>query len=128
MPISRTRHERKLRPSTLSDIQLAQVRALFDPICLPHPDPKISSKLRYGYGLDRLAVIYFESRPNWTDRSKWMDHNIAKFRFTKRTGLWSLYCMFRDLKWRAYEPLPCSHNLGELLAEVKRDPTGIFFG
>ena len=114
--------------STLSDIQRARVRALFDPLCVPHPDPKISSQLRYGYRLEGPAVVYFESRPDWTGRPEWMHHEIAKFRFTKRTGRWSLYCQFRDLKWRGYEPFPHSADLADLVAEVERDPTCIFYG
>lgn len=114
--------------STLADIQLAQVRALFDPLCVPHPDPKIASKLRYGYRLEGPSVIYFETRPDWRGGPIWMTHDIAKFRFTKRTGRWSLYCQFRDLKWHGYEPLPHAASLAALVAEIERDPTCIFYG
>ena len=128
MAFRKDRKKKAPAPSTLPELQQAQVRALFEPLCVPHPDPKIASKLRYGYRFDGPAVVYFESRPDWTGRPGWLDHDIAKFRFTKRTGLWSLFCQFSDLKWHAYEPLPYSPSLAELVAEVERDPTCIFFG
>jgi hypothetical protein len=37
-------------------------------------------------------------------------------------------CRFRDLRWRAYEPLPSASTFDALFAEVRRDPTGIFWG
>jgi hypothetical protein len=57
-----------------------------------------------------------------------MEEPIAKFTFVKASGRWRLFCMFRDLKWRAYEPLPDAPTLAPLVAEVKRDPTHIFWG
>ena len=128
MAIRKQTKAKATRPSTLPDLQLARVRQLFEPLCVPHPDPKISSKLRYGYRLDGPAVVFFESRPDWTGRPGWIDHDIAKFRFTKRTGLWSLFCQFSDLKWRGYEPCPHSDDLAELVEEMERDPTCIFYG
>ncbi|MCA2988947.1 MAG: DUF3024 domain-containing protein [Gemmatimonas sp.] len=84
-------------------------------------------KLQNGYRFEGPAVIFFERRPHFQTR-KWLEEYIAKFRYTKRTGLWSLSCQFRDLKWRAYEPLPASDDLAELVEELERDPTCIFFG
>jgi hypothetical protein len=103
------------------------VRALLDPLCVPHGDPKVDAQLRYGYRFEGPAVVFFESRPHYKT-GQWWDHDIAKFRFTKTTGLWSLYCQFSDLKWRGYEPLPASDDLAELVEEVEQDPTCIFFG
>ncbi|MCC6318520.1 MAG: DUF3024 domain-containing protein [Gemmatimonadaceae bacterium] len=128
MAIRKPSKTKRAPRSTLSDLQLARVRTLFDPRCTPHPDPRIASQLRHAYRLEGPAVIYFESRPDWRGGPEWMVHDIAKFRFTKSTGQWSLYCQFRDLKWHGYEPLPHHASLAVLLAEVERDPTCIFFG
>jgi hypothetical protein len=114
--------------STLDEQLQARARDLLDPWVAKIDDPRLVGRLRYGYRFEGPAVAFFESSPGLDDRSKWIDIEIAKFRFTKRTGVWSLYCMFRDLKWRAYEPLPTSADLGELVEEMDRDPTGIFFG
>jgi hypothetical protein len=115
------------RASTLSDAQQARVRSLLEPLCTPHADPKVRAKLQYGYRFEGPAVVFFERRPHF-ETGEWAEEDIAKFRYTKRTGLWSLSCQFRDLKWRAYEPLPFSDDLAELVEELERDPTCIFFG
>ena len=57
-----------------------------------------------------------------------MEHPIAQFRWVATIGRWRLFCMFSDLKWRGYEPFPEAPDLASLVAEVKRDPTGIFWG
>jgi hypothetical protein len=36
--------------------------------------------------------------------------------------------MMSDLKWHTYEPLPESQDVKALIEEVRRDPTGIFWG
>jgi hypothetical protein len=118
----------ELRPSTLGAEQRERARSLLEPLLRINDDPRLRGKLRYGYRFEGPAVVYFESLPGLGRRSSWIDHDIAKFRFTKRTGLWSLYCQFSDLKWRAYEPLPASDDLAELVEEMQRDPTCIFHG
>ena len=121
---------RSVAPSrcTLSLVQVERAERLLQPFLDKNEDPRLRVRLRYGRRCEGPALIFFESSPGIGKRSQWIDHDIAKFRYTKRTGLWSLYCQFRDLKWRAYEPLPHSEDLAELLEEMERDPTAIFFG
>lgn len=114
--------------STLSTAQQERARALLDPLLAINDDPRLRGKLRYGYRFEGPAVVYFESLPGLRKGAPWVEHDIAKFRYTKRTALWSLYCQFSDLKWRSYEPLPVSDDLAELVEEMRRDPTCIFFG
>jgi len=114
--------------TTLDEVLQSRARRLLDPWVAKNEHPRLVGRLRYGYRFDGPAVVFFESSPGLEDRSAWIEHDIAKFRYTKRTGLWSLYCQFRDLKWRAYEPLPLSDDLAELVEEMERDPTAIFFG
>jgi hypothetical protein len=114
--------------SGLPDIQRQRVDALLGPLCQPHPDPAVSSQVRRGYRLERSGVVLFESRPSLFDSDVWQDHLIAKFKFNKSRATWHLYCMFRDLKWRAYKPFPEAGDLADLLREVQADPTGIFWG
>ena len=114
--------------SRLSRLQSALVAKLLAPICVPHPDPAVASKLRHGYRIDEYSVILFESRPAFLSPREWQDHDVAKFRFVKSREVWQLFCQFRDLKWHAYEPLPESPELEALVSEVRKDPTGIFWG
>jgi hypothetical protein len=114
--------------STLPDVQRVIAERLLTPLCAPHADPAVNAKLRIGFRLEGNAVILFESRPRFRNPSEWHEGPVAKFKFQKNIQRWLLYCMFRDLKWHAYEPLPEADELGRLVAEVRADPTGIFWG
>ena len=116
------------RPEELPDIQRARVDALLGPMCQPHPDPQIAAEVRRGYRVEGADAELFESRPSFLEPDVWRERPVAKFRFNKSRGAWQLFCMFRDLKWHAYEPLPESLDLAELVREVQRDPIGIFWG
>ena len=114
--------------SRLSQLQTALVDRLLRPICAPHADPAVAAQLRHGYRIDGYSVVLFESRPAYRTPHDWQDHDVAKFRFVNAKGIWELFCRFRDLKWRAYEPLPESPDLDVLVTEVRNDPTAIFWG
>ncbi len=78
---------------------------------------------------DRHVTIV-ERRPPWredfgAERTRFP---IARLRYAKTTGLWSLFWRDRHLKFHTYDRVPASTNIEELLAEVDRDPTAIFWG
>jgi hypothetical protein len=123
-----TAKESSGRSNALSDVQRMQVDKLFSPICQPHPDPKVSSLLRHGYRTEGRSVVLFESRPAFQKPHEWREHPVAKFKFIKSRRVWLLFCVYRDLNWHVYEPLPESTELAALVSEVKKDPTGIFWG
>lgn len=54
--------------------------------------------------------------------------DIARFRFRPVTGTWDLYWADRNRRWHLYEPAPPTAYIRTLIAEVDRDPTGIFWG
>jgi len=112
----------------LSELQLAQVNRLLSPLCKDSPDPAVHAQLRHGYRVEGNRVILFGSRIRWDDHSQWLEHPVAQFRYVTSIGRWRLFCQFRDLKWHGYEPLPEAPDLATLVAEVRRDPTGIFWG
>jgi hypothetical protein len=112
----------------LPDVQRAQVDTLLGPMCKPHPNPSVAAEVKRGYRVDRTSVVLFESRPSFLKPDVWQEQPVAKFQFTRSRATWRLYCMFRDLKWHAYEPLPESTDLSELVRQVQADPTGIFWG
>jgi len=124
----RARVAKKGRPGGLSDVQRAQVDKLLSPICQPHSDPKVSSLLRHGYRVEGRSVVLFESRPAFERPHEWREHPVAKFKFIKSRRVWELFCVYRDLKWHVYEPLPEWSALAVLVIEVEKDPTGIFWG
>ena len=88
----------------------------------------VRNQLRHGFRIDANDVVIFESRPHYLPPHEWFEHDVAKFRYVKAAKEWRLYCQFRDLRWRAYEPLPSAATFDDLFAEVRHDPTGIFWG
>ena len=114
------------RSTTLADFQRAHAELLLAPLCeIP---PHARHQVRRGLRFEGPCIIFFESWPPFRSRSQWRDHPIAKFRWVKNRRVWQLFCMWRDLKWHRYERLAQSPDLAELVAEVRADPTGIFFG
>jgi hypothetical protein len=126
----RSSHEaaRPKATSTLPDVQRVVAERLLTPLREPHADPTVNAKLRIGFRFEANTVILFESRPRFQNPSEWQEEPVAKFKFNKSAQRWLLYCMFRDLKWHEYEPLPEADELATLVAEVRADPTGIFWG
>jgi hypothetical protein len=72
--------------------------------------------------LERRAPWHAESGPEWTSLP------IARLRYTAADKSWTLYWRDRNLRFHLYDPLPPSHQVGELLTELDRDPTCIFWG
>ena len=112
----------------LSELQRASIARQLDRYCAPDPRPEVRSQLRYGYEFGPSDVVLFEERPDFRNPVEWLRHDIAKFRWIARRKQWELFCQFRDLKWRGYEPRPTAATFEELLAEVEADPTCIFYG
>jgi hypothetical protein len=78
---------------------------------------------------DRHLTIV-ECRPPWREDMgvEWTRFPIARLRFTKTTGVWSLYWRDRNLRFHAYDLVAATASIEELLAEVDRDPVAIFWG
>lgn len=59
---------------------------------------------------------------------EWTRLPIARLRYTKTAGLWSLYWRDRNMRFHAYDLLEPSPRVHDLLVEIDRDPTAIFWG
>ena len=73
-------------------------------------------------------VTLYEARPFFRDPSIWTENPVAQFRFDGKTKKWDLYCCDRNSKWHLYIHMESNTNFDDLLEEVNRDPTGIFWG
>lgn len=78
---------------------------------------------------DRHVTIV-ECHPPWREDlgPAWTRFPIARLRFTKTTGTWSLLWRDRNLRFHVYDRLPPTARVESLLAELDRDPTAIFWG
>ena len=84
-------------------------------------------KVRIGYVAKGMAITLFEQRPHWKDKSVWTKSDVARVRYSKTDGEWTLYCRDQHGKWHIYAPLPPTPDFGAMLREIKADPTGIFW-
>ncbi len=63
-----------------------------------------------------------EAGPEWTR------FPIARLRYTKASGRWSLFRRDRHLRFHAYDGFAPSAHVDDLLREIDADPTAIFWG
>lgn len=59
---------------------------------------------------------------------EWTRFPIARLRYVKSTGLWSLLWRDRHLRFHIYDRVAPTATVEELLVELDRDPTAIFWG
>jgi hypothetical protein len=64
--------------------------------------------------------------PSTDDR--WIREEVAQLRYSPDGQQWQLYCADSNSRWHRYEPAPATTRLEELINEIDRDPTGIFWG
>ena len=60
--------------------------------------------------------------------AEWTRSLIARLRYMKTTRVWSLYWRDRNSRFHAYDLAAPTASIEELLAELDRDPTAIFWG
>ncbi|MCI1642638.1 MAG: DUF3024 domain-containing protein [Actinomyces sp.] len=75
---------------------------------------------------DRYVTIV-EVRPPWDGQGDHTRFPIARLRYTKTTGLWSLYWRDRNLKFHEYDIAPTVH-VQDLLDHIGNSGDPIFFG
>lgn len=115
------------REEHLPELTRRRVERVLEAFCerIPH---RVRHQLRNTYRIEGNTVTVVEQRVAYNDPHTWIDIPFAQFERTPSTGYWRLYCADRDGVWHLYTRTPATPNLDELIAEVKRDPTGIFLG
>jgi hypothetical protein len=96
----------------------------------------VSSRLGYCQACDcgrRVAPRYLtivECRPPWREDmgTEWTRFPIARLRYSKGSRCWALCWRDRNLRFRVYDRVAPSAGVEELLQEIGRDPTAIFWG
>jgi hypothetical protein len=96
--------------------------------CVKKVPPHVRDKIRFGYRIRGNHVTLFTERPRFDKPSEWVDSVVAQFRFSPQDKKWALYCADRNSRWHLYGLLAPSADFDDLLKEVDRDPTGIFYG
>ena len=77
-----------------------------------------SSRSETGYSGCLSALI---PQPGWRKCGR-------RVRYTESTGLWQIYYPDLDLKFHRYDGAEPSPRVADLLEEIERDTTAIFWG
>ena len=98
--------------------------------CRARVPAQVRDQVRVEADVAERHVTIVECRPPWrTDLgAEWTRFPIARLRYTKSTRLWSLYWRDRNLRFHEYDRVPAAASVEDLLAEIDRDPTAIFWG
>lgn len=75
-------------------------------------------------------VTVVECRAPWRADigPEWTRLPVARLTYTKGNVTWTLYYRDRNLRFHRYDLVPPNASISELLNELARDPTGIFWG
>ncbi len=88
-------------------------------------------QVRLEYEFRGNAVTVVERRVPWhpaLEGQPWSRMPIAQFRYDFGSARWTLYWSDRNSRWHPDEDVDGTGDLSVLLAEVDKDPTGIYWG
>ena len=87
-------------------------------------------QIRYEIDVTDRTVTIVECRPPWNAAQDpdWTRLPVARLRYTKYLRHWSLYWSDRNSRFHECDLIEPTPDIEDLIAEVERDPTGIFWG
>ena len=111
---------------TLPELDVARVQRW----CRARVPERVRDQVRVEVDVAPRHRTIVECRPPWRADvgPNWTRHPIARFRYTRSTGQWSLYWRDRNLRFHEYDRVAPTDRLEELLMELDLDPTAIFWG
>jgi len=116
------------RRVAFNELDLKRIDHFVGALCRRRTRPDLADQLQLLYEVHGQSVVIAEERPDWRDPSRRLRNPVAKLRFVRTSGLWTLYWMRANLKWHAYRPAPPSRDLATLLDIIDRDQYCAFFG
>jgi len=98
--------------------------------CRDKVPAEIRDAARVEVDVAKRHLTIVECRPRWwaDGGAEWSRFPIARLRYTKTTGMSSLYWRDRNVRFHAYDLVSPTAGVEELLAELDRDPTAILWG
>jgi hypothetical protein len=113
--------------SRLPEFVQKSIEAKLSKYCDSKIPVHVRDKLRLEYVIDGQSVTLVERRPHFQNKELWTSCPFAKFTYVKSSNEWKLYCSDQNGKWHNFKNMT-SKVFDDLLEEVERDSTGIFYG
>ena len=90
--------------------------------------PRFRDQVRLEPRVRGQGITVVKRRPPWRSdlRPEWSRLPVARFRYDPKSTLRTLFWRDRNLLFHRYELCPPSRSLETPLAELDRDPRGIF--
>jgi hypothetical protein len=127
-PPTATRKNRRVpSPTALPpEIDVARVQRW----CEAHVPERARHQVRLECEVDGSYLTIVERRAPWRADfgPDWTRLPVARLRYTKASEKWTLYWRDRNLRFHRYDHIKPSAHVAELIDEIDRDPTGIFWG
>ena len=76
----------------------------------------------------QITIVERRAPPHEGAGSEWTSFPVARLRYTAADKSWTLYWRDRNLRFHLYGRLAASNRIDDLLSEIDRDPTCIFWG
>ena len=111
-----------------SELELELINNVVGGLCREMNRPEFKDDLSIVYRVDKQDVIISEKRPAYQRPKEYIETPAAKLKYIKSKKEWRLLWMRGDLKWHSYNPKKNSVNLKDLVAEIRTDPYGCFWG
>ena len=110
----------------MPELDVARVRRW----CEQRVPAQVRDQIRVECDVAPRALTIVECRPPWSPEAgpEWTRLPIARLRYTRASGHWSLFWRDRHLRFHAYDRLEPSVHVEDLLREIDADPTAIFWG
>lgn len=116
---------------TRGDEPLGTATAAVEAFCKARIPEDLRDEIRLEVSRRGRSITINERRPPWDPGragEEWTSSPVAQLRQDPAPGTWSLYYPDRNGRWWPYEGIGPTGAVDSLLAEIDRDPTGIFWG
>jgi Protein of unknown function (DUF3024) len=128
-----TTHERnRSNDSVASDRERVDAAVMAtQAFCASRIPDVLGDQIRLDVSRRGRSITIHEARPPWDpDRMgpEWTTVRVAQLRYDASSKTWALYCSDSGGRWWSYEEIEPTPSVDPLLAEIDRDPTGIFWG
>ena len=91
--------------------------------------PNFQDQMRMEVDVRGMTVTIVESRPPWREDfgREWTRQGVARMKFNSVNNEWTHYWSDRNNRWHIFDLLPPG-SIEEVLEEIERDQTNIFWG